>query len=67
VEIRAVSDSFDMFFLAMAQWHQGNQEEARKLYDQAVAWMDQNQPENKELLRFRAEAEALLGVKETKN
>jgi serine/threonine protein kinase/WD40 repeat protein/Tfp pilus assembly protein PilF len=66
-EIRAVSDSFDMFFLAMAHWQQGSHDEARKLYDQAVAWMNQNQPENKELLRFRAEAEALLGVKETKN
>jgi hypothetical protein len=41
-------------------------DEARKCYDQAVEWMDKNQPQNEELLRFRAETEELLGVKEKK-
>ena len=66
VEIRSGGDSFDMFFLAMSEWQLGNHDEARKQYDHAVAWMNQNQPENEELRRFRAEAEVLLGVKETK-
>ena len=39
---------------------------ARKWYDQAVEWMDKNQPTNKELRRFRSEAAELLGVKEKK-
>jgi tetratricopeptide (TPR) repeat protein len=50
------------FFLAMADWHLGRKEEARKSYDQAVAWMERNQPNNEELHRLRAEAAALLTV-----
>jgi tetratricopeptide (TPR) repeat protein len=52
--------SFNAFFLAMAQWRLGNKAEARKWYDQAVQWMEKNQPKNEELVRFRAEAEKLL-------
>src|SRR5262245_57753761 len=44
-------------FLAMAHWHLGSKDKARKWYDQAVQWMEKNQPKNEELLRFRAEAE----------
>ena len=56
--------SFNAFFLAMTHWHLGNKEEARKSYDQAVQWMDKNKPEDEELLRFRAEAAALLEGKD---
>jgi tetratricopeptide (TPR) repeat protein len=59
--------SFDRFFLAMAQWQQGNKDEARKWYDQAGAWMDKNQPENEELRRFRAEAAELMGIEAKKD
>ncbi|MBI3464304.1 MAG: protein kinase [Planctomycetes bacterium] len=52
------------WFLAMTHWQLGDQEEARKCYDQAVEWMDKNKPRDEELLRFRAEAEKLLGVSE---
>jgi serine/threonine protein kinase/tetratricopeptide (TPR) repeat protein len=55
-------ESFDTFFLAMAHWRLGAQDEARTWYDRAVAWMDRNQPKNDELKRFRAEAAALLGL-----
>jgi hypothetical protein len=51
----------------MVRWQQGEQEEARKWYGQAVAWMDKKKPENEELRRFRAEAAKLLGVNEKKN
>ncbi len=57
-------DSFDFFFLAMAHWQLGNKGEACQWYDRAVEWMEQNQPGNGELARFRAEAAELLGVSE---
>jgi tetratricopeptide (TPR) repeat protein len=54
-------------FLAMSHWQRGEQEKARAFYQQAVEWIDKNQPtlENdagrwNELGRFRAEAEATL-------
>jgi serine/threonine protein kinase/Flp pilus assembly protein TadD len=56
--------SFNAFFLAMAHWQLGEKDEARKWYDRAVVWMAKNQPKNEELIRFRVEAEALLGLKE---
>ena len=66
MELRKGGDSFDWFFLAMAHWQLGDKGEARKWYDRAVVWLEKNQPGNEELLRFRAEAEQLLGVKDTK-
>jgi tetratricopeptide (TPR) repeat protein len=60
------ADSGQWFGLAVAHWQLGHKEEARKWYDQAVAWMDKNQPKNEELRRFRTEAAELLGVKEKK-
>jgi len=54
--------SFNAFFLAMAQWQLGNQAEARKWYDQAVGWMEKNQPQDEELRRFRGEAAELLKI-----
>ena len=51
------------FFLAMAHWQLGEKEAAREFYDRAVAWMNDKSPHNAELLRFRAEAEALFGIK----
>jgi tetratricopeptide (TPR) repeat protein len=56
--------SFNAFFLAMAHWRLGDREQARTWYDRAIAWMDQHNPGDDELKRFRAEAAALLGVKD---
>ena len=56
--------AFDGFFLAMAHWQLGDKPQARSWYDKAVSWMEKNQPKNEELIRFRAEAAALLGVNE---
>jgi eukaryotic-like serine/threonine-protein kinase len=50
------------FFLAAAHWQKGEKDRARQWYDKAVVWMGKNKPKDEELLRFRAEAEALLGV-----
>jgi tetratricopeptide (TPR) repeat protein len=58
------SDSFNTFFLAMAHWQLGDKPQARIWYDKAVQWMEKNQPKDEELIGFRAEAAALLGVDE---
>jgi len=56
--------SFDAFFLAMAHWQLGETEQAQEWFDRAVQWMDENKPDDPELLRFRAEAVELLGSAE---
>ena len=60
-------DSYDWFFLAMSHWQLGNEEAARQWYDKAIDWMERNQPQNDELLRFRTEAQELMALKESKN
>jgi serine/threonine protein kinase/TPR repeat protein len=65
MELRDGGDSFDWFFLAMAHWQLGDKDEARNWYDQAVEWMEKNQPNNVELGRFRAEAAELLDTAES--
>src|SRR5262249_19285951 len=57
MELRKGGNSVDWFFLAMAYWQLRDKKEARKWYDQAVPWMEKNQPKDEELVRFRAEAE----------
>jgi tetratricopeptide (TPR) repeat protein len=66
MELRKGGDSFDWFFLTMAHWQLGDKEKARTRFDQAVQWMEKNQPKNDELRRFRAAAADLLGVTESK-
>lgn len=53
--------AYDFFFLAMTYWQQGKKQEAREMYDRAVAWTAKNKPNDPELRQFRAEAAALLG------
>ncbi len=53
--------AYDLFYLAMTYWHQGNKADAREMYDRAVAWTDKNKPDDPELRGLRAEAAALLG------
>jgi tetratricopeptide (TPR) repeat protein len=48
------------FYLAMTYARQGDGERARRSYEQAVRWMDTNQPRNPELVRLRAQALAVL-------
>ena len=63
MEFRSGGDSFDWFFLAMANWQLGNKDEARKWYDKGAGWMHENKKDDEELKRFRAEATDLLGSK----
>ncbi len=65
MELGKGGNSFDWFFLAMAHWQLGDKKQARQWYDKAVTWMDKHKPfGEEELTRFRAEAAALLGVKD---
>ena len=64
MELRSGGDSRDWFFLAMAHWKLDDKKKARQWYDKAVKWMDGNMPEDEELRRFRAEAEALMEITE---
>jgi hypothetical protein len=64
IDLRKGGDSNDRFFLAMAHWQLGEKEKARQQYDKAVQWMEANRPQDEELIRFRAEAKELLGIKE---
>jgi eukaryotic-like serine/threonine-protein kinase len=56
-------ESFNTFFLAMAHWQLGDKSQALTWFAKAVSWMEKNQPKDEELVRFRSEAAALLGIK----
>src|SRR5262249_46403963 len=43
------------FYLAMTYARQADPERARRSYEEAVQWMDKNQPRNPDLVRLRAE------------
>ena len=55
-------DAPSVIFLAMACWQLDDREEARKQFDEAVAWMDEKAPRYEPLVRFRAEAAEFLGI-----
>jgi hypothetical protein len=70
VELGRGGDAVDWLFLAMAHRRLGHAPEARKWYDRAVDWLDQNRAvlardpyHAQELFRFRSEAEEVLGLK----
>jgi len=65
MQLRQGGNGIDRFFLAMSHWQLGEQARAREWYDKAVGWMREHKPENQQLVRFRAEAEALLGLRQT--
>jgi hypothetical protein len=46
----------------MAHWQLGVRQQARTWYDKADSWIEKNKPQNEELIRFRTEAAALLGL-----
>jgi tetratricopeptide (TPR) repeat protein len=57
-------ESNNFFFLAMVHWRLGHKDTAGVYFHKAVLWMDEHEPKDEELRRFRAEAAALLGVKD---
>ena len=64
MELRSGGDTGDYFFLAMAHERLGDRTHARAWYDKAVQWMDKHSPQGEGDLRYRAEAEEILGIKE---
>ena len=52
----------EWFYLAMADWQIGQQDDARQLFRSGVDWMQQTMSGNEDLQRSRAEAAQLLGV-----
>jgi tetratricopeptide (TPR) repeat protein len=66
MEILAGGGTRHWFILAIAHWQVGNKAAARKWYDQAVKWIEENQPRKNQVRRYRAEAAEVLRVKETK-
>ena len=57
---RQGGDAADWLPLAIARRRLGDEAEARRLYDQAVAWMNQHATNDPDLLALRKEAEAAL-------
>lgn len=62
IKLRQGGDAFDYFFLAMALQRSHQPEEARQWYDKATASMAAIGPNNRDLIRFRAEAADVLGL-----
>jgi tetratricopeptide (TPR) repeat protein len=62
---RRDGNSYDWFFLAMAHWKQGDEEQSRQRYDQAVQRLNENVVAAQGTLAnpYRLEAEALLGIR----
>ena len=65
MELDSGWNSFPQFHVAMAYWQLGQKDEARRWYDRSVELMEEHDPDNEDLRRFRAEAARLLGVLDT--
>jgi tetratricopeptide (TPR) repeat protein len=62
IKLGAGGSPADWLVLAMAHWKLGHKDQARKWYTRATDRMGKEESRDEELLRFRAEAAALLGV-----
>jgi hypothetical protein len=65
-ELRSATEANAAFFLAEVHWRLDNKELARRWYDKAAEWMDENQPTDENLRRYRDEAAELLELSGTK-
>jgi tetratricopeptide (TPR) repeat protein len=66
MDLKAGGDPYDWFFLAMIHWQQGDRAEAHAWFDKSVAWMYTNTLMTEELIRYQAEAAAMLGREDAK-
>ena len=55
-------ETYDFFFLAMAQWQLGHKDQARQSHQKALAALPKTGPINEELQRFQQEAAKLLKI-----
>ena len=58
-------DRMHRMFLAMAHWKMGNHEEARRCFEQGVAWQEEQNELPEDQKRFREMAEELMGIEAT--
>ena len=56
----ADDDACDLLLLSMAHWQFGNQRLARDLFEEAVVWMNENEPTSEALIGLRTEVETLI-------
>jgi serine/threonine protein kinase len=62
-KLQSGGTAYDWFFIAMAHAKLGHPKAiARTSFDKAVAWMEEHEPDDEELERFRAEAEETLEI-----
>jgi tetratricopeptide (TPR) repeat protein len=64
MELTSGGEANDWLFLAMAHWQRGDKDKARCWYDKAIQRIERNESQDDELRRFRAEAAALLQVRD---
>jgi serine/threonine protein kinase len=64
MELAGGGDSRHWYLMTMAEWHQGNKDQARVWYDQAVRWMEAHDRNDEEFRRSRAEAEEQTGFEQ---
>ena len=64
MQLSGGGEGIDWLFLAMAHARRGEPATAKRWYDQAARWIDRHNALDGELRRLRAEASALLGLKE---
>jgi tetratricopeptide (TPR) repeat protein len=62
MELGGGGDAYDWFLMAMVR-QKLRLDDARVWFDRAVAWTYEHRPDDEELLRFRAEAEEVLGLR----
>lgn len=60
MESRAGGDSYDWYFVAMGNWQIGNHDKAREWLAKSIQWAKEHYPTDSPLLRFQAEAKALI-------
>ncbi len=54
--------AWDWYFMSMIQSHRKENEKARHWFEAACLWNAKYEPRNPELIRFREEAQTLLGI-----
>jgi serine/threonine protein kinase/tetratricopeptide (TPR) repeat protein len=63
MKLHAGGNGYDWFFMAMVSWRLSEKLQARTWYDKAIAWFDQQPAKEEDILRHKAEAESLMGIK----
>jgi hypothetical protein len=62
MELSSGGTAFHWFGMPMLQWQRDEKLKAKEWYEKAVEWAHKNAPKDKELRRFRAESEQLMGI-----